>query len=513
MRLTAGQNCPLPQPRLRFEFGGAGSAAVLLVNDRRQVSAAEHFVTAPTAHQVSGITTVDSTTIDADLAQLPPGVERVLMLVNNTQRSALHTRIRSGGTTIAFGVDATAVHPVTLCFEVYLRSGAWRVRAVGQGYAGGVTELAQTYAFTPPDRAAARRPPPPAPPPPAPPSPVTPLGDGDPLERITMIYEDAARITAAASAAIDFAQSRRDDELSAAVADAATRNTPAAQHAINSAQTRHDQLVARATADYHRDASHLTAELHALDGELPPSLSSWESAAWHETQLRPSHGIRLGTATVPELGPLQVPICTAAPLRRPLWFDVESAPHAWPAVAAAIMRLLTAAPGPHPTLDIIDVGGTLQPVYQPLTAHLVRPIVSDIGNVAARLRTLAEHADLTALRRQVDHLTPHGGVVVIADVEYATPPTAFADLLTLINKAAEANLSVVLTGDHINDATTAPLIRNLCEYSLHMPSVDGTAITDPWTQHPWQFCPDHISLDTLIGLSAALVGRHSGRLS
>src|ERR1700752_799556 len=196
-------------------------------------------------------------------------------------------------------------------------------------------------------------------PPPASAAPAfAPLGQQDPLERIAMIYEDAARSSAAYLAARDLGEKRRADQMSGAVADPATRNTPAAQRATAEAQRRFDDLLARAQADYQRDAAHLVAELEALEAELPAALAPWTAVSW---QGRPpaSSGIRLGSVSMPEIGPLAVPLCLSAPLRRPLWIDTIDPGAVTPVVTSVMLRLVAGAVQPQATPHVIDVGGKI----------------------------------------------------------------------------------------------------------------------------------------------------------
>lgn len=77
--------------------------------------------------------------------------------------------VESGGTTVAtFRLDtAGAAEAALIMGEIYERNGAWKFRAVGQGFNGGLQPLAENYGVT----IAAPSPPPAAPPPAAPPSP------------------------------------------------------------------------------------------------------------------------------------------------------------------------------------------------------------------------------------------------------------------------------------------------------------------------------------------------------
>src|SRR5690606_8161621 len=97
--------------------------------------------------------------------------------------------------------------------------------------------------------------------------------------------------------------------------------------------------------------------------------------------------------------PLRIPLCLPAPLTRPLWIDGDPA-DLGPVVSSVVVRLLTARPDT--LLHLVDPGRTL-PALEPLTAaRLAGPPVHDRSRVPARLRGLADAADLDTLARQVD---------------------------------------------------------------------------------------------------------------
>lgn len=41
--------------------------------------------------------------------------------------------------------DEAAIMPTLICAEIYRRQGAWRLRAIGQGYRDGLAGLARDY--------------------------------------------------------------------------------------------------------------------------------------------------------------------------------------------------------------------------------------------------------------------------------------------------------------------------------------------------------------------------------
>ena len=94
------------------------------------------------------------------------------------------------------------------------------------------------------------------------------------------IFEDAARATASLRSATEYAEKRRDNEMSALLDDPRMRNSPHTDQARAEAQRKHDQLVAQATADYKRDVGSLVTELNQLAHQLPAPMAGWDSPSW-----------------------------------------------------------------------------------------------------------------------------------------------------------------------------------------------------------------------------------------
>lgn len=488
--LVAGQNIESTQRALQFPLPrGADRVAALVLEMDGRANSGKALV----AHgdsRIPGITWRDSV-IHLDLDALAATSERVLCIAINDEARPMSLDCVLGDVT--FAIPAVDTFPATVCFEVYRRGVGWKVRAVGQGYVGGLSELLLAHGITCED----------APPPVRPSDSTSSLGPKvDPLQQIWMIYEDAARITAAFRSARDFASSRLEDEMSAAVADISMRNTRAGDASAMEAQRRHDELSARARTDYDRDARYLMNELRELDDRLPPAMSSWKSRAWHRRP-SPSSGLRIGSLTT-ELGPLTVPFCVPAPLRRPIWLEAMESAAAVPVVTALGLRLLAAAPRPAPTLDVIDLAGGLRSFWQPLSDRLARPVVSEVSEVKARLEELVIAADLAELRTSMDGHPSPASVVVFADFGFGLPPEALDDLMTLASKSGTGT-SLILVGED-NWGGVDRRMRELSEVSQHIVVSDGQLL-DPWTRNAWVFDPDAApepghTVSELVGLSA-----------
>ncbi|MEF3117135.1 TerD family protein [Streptomyces chrestomyceticus] len=218
MPMPKGSNVAVPATSVRLELGwrtGPGTpdvdASALLLTAAGKVRDDADFVfynqpahaSGAVRHEgkrSAGDTAADS--LSVDLARLEPAVERVVLAASADggafgQVAGLHIRVLDAGSGAELArfdsQDATAETAFVLG-ELYRRQGAWKFRAVGQGYATGLAGLATDFGISveeePPAPAAAPAPPaavppaaptaPPAqqygayPPPPAPP--VQPYG-------------------------------------------------------------------------------------------------------------------------------------------------------------------------------------------------------------------------------------------------------------------------------------------------------------------------------------------------
>ncbi|MFD0314277.1 TerD family protein [Streptomyces flavalbus] len=157
--LARGQNHPLSQTRLeiRVSAGTPIVAAATLGDEQGKVHGAE-WVAHPGTPTLAGLEVSRQAAADhrlaVDLDAMPDAVHRVHVL--------LALPVGQGGGPVRFGavaapfvavtgLDGTEIASFTLtgldaesavvALELYRRQGAWKVRAVGQGYAGGLAEL------------------------------------------------------------------------------------------------------------------------------------------------------------------------------------------------------------------------------------------------------------------------------------------------------------------------------------------------------------------------------------
>ncbi|WP_405874033.1 TerD family protein [Streptomyces sp. NBC_00005] len=157
--LVRGQNHPLSQARLEIRVSaGTPIVASATLSDEHGKARGVEWVAHPGAPTQPGLEVSRQAAADhrlaVDLDAVPEAVHRVNVL--------LALPLEGGGGPVRFGavaapfvavtgLDGTEVASYTItgldaesavvALELYRRQGAWKVRAVGQGYAGGLAEL------------------------------------------------------------------------------------------------------------------------------------------------------------------------------------------------------------------------------------------------------------------------------------------------------------------------------------------------------------------------------------
>ncbi|MFE1776514.1 TerD family protein [Streptomyces sp. NPDC059008] len=156
--LVRGQNHPLDRTRveIRITAGGPVVAGVTLGDEQGRLAGAE-AVAHPGEPRRTGIEVPRQAAaehrIAVDLDALPDAVHRVsVLLALPTGIGALTTFGAAAAPSVAVtGLDGTSLAGYTItglgaesavvAVELYRRQGAWKVRAVGQGYADGLTAM------------------------------------------------------------------------------------------------------------------------------------------------------------------------------------------------------------------------------------------------------------------------------------------------------------------------------------------------------------------------------------
>ncbi|BDD84839.1 hypothetical protein TPB0596_46020 [Tsukamurella pulmonis] len=223
--LSKGQNGPLPAGpvTVTVELPAPADVSALLVTDAGKVRSDADFVffnqpTGPGVSLTNGALRIDGAAVPADIAQV-----RVAITLDDASASfgrfgAPVARVSdgAGAPLYEYPIDGLTSESVVIAVEVYRRGADWKVRAVGQGYAGGFADLVRDHGVSVDDA--------PAPPPAAqqaPPAPAAPSTPAPPAP--------AQQPPAAAGAPIDYFASGTAPSAPAGSAPIDYFNTPAPQ--------------------------------------------------------------------------------------------------------------------------------------------------------------------------------------------------------------------------------------------------------------------------------------------
>nr|WP_106436486.1 MULTISPECIES: TerD family protein [Streptomyces] len=171
MAMRKGSNVPVPASAVRVELGwrtGPGApdvdaSALLLVSGKVRSDADFVFYNQP-AHssgavrhegkRTAGDTVTD--TLSVDFGRVEPAIETVVLAASADGGSfgrvpGLYIRVldASGGAELArFDSEDATVETAFVLGELYRRQGAWKFRAVGQGYGSGLAGLATDFGIS-----------------------------------------------------------------------------------------------------------------------------------------------------------------------------------------------------------------------------------------------------------------------------------------------------------------------------------------------------------------------------
>ncbi|TWH24887.1 TerD family protein [Rhodococcus rhodochrous] len=191
--LSKGQNGPLTASDVvvSLELTTPADLSALLVKADGKVRSDADFVffnqpTGPGVRLVPGAPG-QAASLAVSLAQVPADIDQVRAVITLDDASSNFGRFApptarvsdSAGTVLyEYRIDGLSTESIVIALELYRRQGAWKVRAVGQGYAGGFAALVTDHGVSvddaPAQPAAAPQPaaPQPAAPTPAPAPPV-----------------------------------------------------------------------------------------------------------------------------------------------------------------------------------------------------------------------------------------------------------------------------------------------------------------------------------------------------
>ncbi|MGW2228763.1 TerD family protein [Streptomyces formicae] len=659
--LVRGQNHPLPGTRLeiRVSAGKPVVAGATLGDERGRIHGVA-WVAHPGSPTLPGLEVSQQAAADhrlaVDLDAVPDTAHRVSVLlalpvgiggpVSFSALAAPFVAVTGlDGTGIAsYTITDLGAESAVVALELYRRQGAWKVRAVGQGYAGGLAEmltdqglpgaaelagtideavaqgLARSVAAPPPRPAddtrvrtapqgrtvpqggqgvpsggqvappggqapsqggqlnppggqpghtgradqdqggAASTSPSPAPlqqpggvptggpvdythprrrttaaPPAAPPTPPPPGQAAQPVagdatgwsmderlyNQVWGMFEDLARTTAAYRSAVDFADSRREQEIDKALSDPRGRIGGAGDAARDAARAKHADLVGQARATLDRDLAQLAAEADVVEPALPPAFAAWSSPVWHayRAPMEIPMALRLGDLHLPERIDLRIPMLVRLPLERGLWIDsgkaltntfTDSAELRRLAVDAAVThtaRLLAAYPAGEFTVHVIDAAGSGAGAFAPLVTSgvLAGPPAAGAEGVSAVLAGLTQRVDLVQMAIRggaADALPPDldtaEQLLIVNDFPHGFDDRAVTQLRYLADEGPAVGVHLMMVADREDAAEYGPLLDPLWRALLRLTPVPDDHLADPWVGHTWTYEPPPIPAGSRI---------------
>ncbi|MEU0101583.1 TerD family protein [Streptomyces sp. NPDC006267] len=639
--LVRGQNHTLPQTRLeiRVSAGTPVVAGATLGDDRGTVRGVD-WIAHPGSPQLPGLEVSQQAAavhrLAVDLEALPAGAHRVTVLL--ALPAGADGPVRFGAVPAPFvavtGLDGTEIATFTLtgldaesavsALELYRRQDVWKVRAVGQGYAGGLAEmladqgvaeatglagsiqeavtrgLARSVAPPPrtpegdrvrqPTGSAADHGPPtpprapmpsepltgpahpvqdpaPVPPrpapgatatrpadagatgdgpidyahprrqhaaPPSPPSAAPPAPPGQPAQpvagdatgwsmderlynQIWGMFEDLARTVAAYRSAVDFAESRMDQELDRTLSDPRNRIGGAGDRAREEARAKRDELTSRAREALDRDLAQLAAEAAVVEPALPAAYAGWGNPVWHahRVPMEMPMALRIGDLHLPERPDLRIPLLVRLPLERGVWVDSgRSASEAAAltdtdqlrrrAVETAVAhaaRLLAVYPPGEFSVHVIDPAGAAAGPLAPLVdaGVLAGPPAAGSAGVASVLAHLTRRVDLVQMAVRAgaaDSLPPDldtgEQLLVVNDFPHGFDDRAVTQLRYLADEGPSVGVHLLMVADREEAGAYGPVLDPLWRSLLRITPVADSHLADPWVGHAWTYEPPAI---------------------
>ncbi|UZI31950.1 TerD family protein [Streptomyces sp. VB1] len=627
--LVRGQNHTLPQTRLEIRVSaGTPVVAGATLGDERGTVRGVEWIAHPGSPQLPGLEVSQQAAADhrlaVDLEALPAGAHRVTVLLALPVGAGGPARF--GAVPAPFvavtGLDGAEIATFTLtgldaesavsALELYRRQDAWKVRAVGQGYAGGLAEMladqgvaeatglagsiqeavtrGMARSVAPPPRtqegdrvrhatgsagSADHRPPPSppapehpepltdpatapqphtapgpavagsaadgpinyahprrqhaAPPPPPPTAPAAQPGEaaqpvaGDATgwsmderlyNQIWGMFEDLARAVAAYRSAVDFAESRMDQELDRALSDPRNRIGGAGDRAREAARAKRDELTSRAREALDRDLTQLAAEAAVVEPALPAAYAGWGNPVWHahRVPMEIPMALRVGDLHLPERPDLRVPLLVRLPLERGIWVDsgrtaseaavlmdtdrlrrlaVETA-------VAHAARLLAVYPPGEFSVHVIDPAGAAAGPLAPLVEAgvLAAPPAAGPGGVASVLAHLTRRVDLVQMAVRAgaaDSLPPDldtgEQLLVVNDFPHGFDDRAVTQLRYLADEGPAVGVHLLMVADREEASAYGPVLDPLWRSLLRITPVADSHLADPWVGHAWTYEP------------------------
>ncbi|MBT1102500.1 TerD family protein [Streptomyces sp. Tu10] len=188
--MTPGSNIPLSAARVAVDVAAPVRLDVsgLLLTADGKVRSDDDFIfynqpSGPGVTYRSGGGSVPDAIV-VDTAAVPPGIEKIVVTASpdaagqtfqGVEPTATVRNADDGSALATFTPPQLGAETALVVIEIYLRNGAWKARAVGQGYANGLAGIATDFGVSVEEPAAPVAPPAPVAPAPVAAAPVAPV--------------------------------------------------------------------------------------------------------------------------------------------------------------------------------------------------------------------------------------------------------------------------------------------------------------------------------------------------
>ena len=560
--LSPGANAPLSARRVTATVSCAvpvDVSALIVGPDLRVRSDSDLvFFNAPEAPGVRWADGGGRQRVDLDLDAVPEGAQAVLIAASLSGAGSFGSmpppQVRlagDGGDPAAlFTVAGLGPEKAIIGLEIYRRDGRWKVRAVGQGYAGGLAELVEAHGVEvddpgepdgetgqqgmgtapagpavgapPPPRPASPPPqptPPPQPPTPPPQPPASPPQPAPPPQPASPSPPQGVpepRPGSAPQSPVPQAPSSTEVgylERCWLVWEDASRSLASfrssTEHALTlrneeiagrAARGRFDQLMTAANERLRADAGQLRDELTRVEPHVTAEVAPFDAPSWLTWRPRAdlAEGVLVGRLSTTELPELRIPLVLRVPWRRGVWLSSgtmpgDSAAFAW----SLATRFLAAVPPGLAGLEVIDAAGLSGAGwlngFDPITSvRLLGGGVATGPAAAERVRRLLDLVDLRRIGGQDGDLPSAGGppvrLVVILDAGAALAGEDAHQILRLVEDGPLVGVPVLLveTDTPADESVRVMRVRQSCN---NLSSSEG-AIADSWVGTDWTLTPE-----------------------
>ncbi|MFI2782130.1 TerD family protein [Streptomyces sp. ALB3] len=365
-------------------------------------------------------------------------------------------------------------------------------------------------------------PPPPAAPPAAPGQPAQPVAgdatgwsmDERLYNQVWGMFEDLARAVAAYRSAVDFAESRMDQELERTLSDPRSRIGGSGDRAREEARARRDELTGRAREALDRDLAQLAAESAVVEPALPAAYAGWGNPVWHghRVPMEIPMALRIGDLRLPEGGDLRIPLLVRLPLERGIWIDSgrtasEAAATtsgdqlrvlAMETAVALAARLLAVYPADEFSVHVIDPAGSAAGPLSPLVRSgvLAGPPAAGAEGVSSVLAHLTRRVDLVqmAVRAGAADALPADldtgeQLLVVNDFPHGFDDRAVTQLRYLADEGPSVGVHLLMVADREDARAYGPVLDPLWRSLLRITPVADDHLADPWVGHAWTYEP------------------------